>query len=177
MQYDILWANICSELDWGFEMGKVLLHYESNWLGLLLSSSICAHMGQATPDPGCLHMLFPLKRTLCIFRHSCCSPFQQLRSFVHLPSSRLSWVNKTTSVPTLFCNTSFFLNLICSSTKMCYHLADYVFLFLYCSSLPTKWRRKWQPTPVFLPGDYHRQRSLAGYSPQGCKESRTRLSD
>ena len=27
------------------------------------------------------------------------------------------------------------------------------------------WRRKWQPTPVFLPGRFHGQRSLAGYSP------------
>ena len=34
-----------------------------------------------------------------------------------------------------------------------------------------RWRRKWQPTPVFLCGKYHGQRSLAGYSPQGCKES------
>ena len=31
------------------------------------------------------------------------------------------------------------------------------------------WRKKWQPTPVFLPGESHRQKSLAGYSPQGCK--------
>ena len=31
------------------------------------------------------------------------------------------------------------------------------------------WRRKWQPTPVFLPGK-HGQRSLAGYSPWGHKE-------
>ena len=31
------------------------------------------------------------------------------------------------------------------------------------------WRRKWQPTPVFLPGEFHGQRSLAGYSPQGHK--------
>jgi len=38
------------------------------------------------------------------------------------------------------------------------------------------WRRKWQPTPVFLPGKFYGQRSLAGYSPQGCK-SQTRLSD
>ena len=27
------------------------------------------------------------------------------------------------------------------------------------------WRRKWQPTPVFLPGKSHGQRSLGGYSP------------
>ena len=35
------------------------------------------------------------------------------------------------------------------------------------------WRRKWQPTPVFLPGESHGQKSLAGYSPWGCKESDT----
>ena len=31
------------------------------------------------------------------------------------------------------------------------------------------WKRKWQPTPVFLPGKSHGQRSLAGYSSWGCK--------
>ena len=29
----------------------------------------------------------------------------------------------------------------------------------------------WEPTLVFLPGESHGQRSLAGYSPRGCKES------
>ena len=33
------------------------------------------------------------------------------------------------------------------------------------------WRREWQPTPVFLPGESHGQRSLVGYSPWGWKES------
>ena len=33
------------------------------------------------------------------------------------------------------------------------------------------WRREWQPSPVFLPGEFCEQRSLAGYSPQGRKES------
>ena len=32
-------------------------------------------------------------------------------------------------------------------------------------------RRKWHPTPVFLPGESHGQRSMEGYSPQGHKES------
>jgi len=32
------------------------------------------------------------------------------------------------------------------------------------------WRRKWQPTPVFLPGKFHGQKSLEGYSPWGRKE-------
>ena len=31
------------------------------------------------------------------------------------------------------------------------------------------WRRKWQPTPVFLPGESHGQMSLVGYSPGICK--------
>ena len=33
------------------------------------------------------------------------------------------------------------------------------------------WSRKWQPTPVFLPGTLHGQSSLAGYSPWGHEES------
>ena len=35
------------------------------------------------------------------------------------------------------------------------------------------WRREWQPTLVFLPGEFHEQRSLAGYSPCGGKKSDT----
>ena len=35
------------------------------------------------------------------------------------------------------------------------------------------WRRKWQPTPVFLSGKSHGQRSLVGYSLWGHKESDT----
>ena len=38
------------------------------------------------------------------------------------------------------------------------------------------WRREWQPTPAFLPGKSHGQRSLAGYSPWVAK-SQTRLRD
>ena len=38
---------------------------------------------------------------------------------------------------------------------------------------PILWRRKWQATPVFLPGKSHEQRSLAGYSPWSYKESDT----
>ena len=34
-----------------------------------------------------------------------------------------------------------------------------------------EWRRKWQPTPVLLPGESHGWRSLVGYSPWGHEES------
>ena len=35
------------------------------------------------------------------------------------------------------------------------------------------WSRKQQPTPVFMPGESHGQRSLTGYGPRGRKESDT----
>ena len=35
------------------------------------------------------------------------------------------------------------------------------------------WRQKWLPTLVFLPGESHGQKKLAGYSLQGCKQSDT----
>ena len=39
------------------------------------------------------------------------------------------------------------------------------------------WRREWQPTSVFLPGEFPGQRSLVGYSPKGSQKSQTQLSD
>ena len=41
-------------------------------------------------------------------------------------------------------------------------------LDLWAGKIP--WRRKWETTPVFLAGESHGQRSLAGYSPWGHKE-------
>ena len=44
-------------------------------------------------------------------------------------------------------------------------------IFYFLGKIP--WRRKWQPTPVFLLGESHGRRSLVGYSPRGRKESDT----
>ena len=38
------------------------------------------------------------------------------------------------------------------------------------TGLKIPWNRKWHPTPVFLPGKFHGQRSLMGYSPWGHKQ-------
>ena len=35
----------------------------------------------------------------------------------------------------------------------------------------SRWRREWLPIPVFLPGEFHRQRRPASYSPWGLKEA------
>ena len=40
----------------------------------------------------------------------------------------------------------------------------------WVQSLGCPWRRKWQPSPVFWPGEFHGQRSLVGYSPWGRRE-------
>ena len=71
-------------------------------------------------------------------------------------------------------------------TKLCLHLsgtslvAQTVSICLQCGRprfnpwvRKTSWRRKWQPTPVLLPGKFHGWRSLVGYSPWGRKESDT----
>ena len=46
------------------------------------------------------------------------------------------------------------------------HLLHCVCVYLYIFT-HTPWRRKWQPTPVLLPGKFHGQRSLVGYGPWG----------
>ena len=45
--------------------------------------------------------------------------------------------------------------------------------WVWSLGLEDPWRREWQPTPVFLPGEFHGQRSLVDYSPQGHKELNT----
>ena len=39
------------------------------------------------------------------------------------------------------------------------------------------WRRKWQPTPIFLPGKFHGRRSLEGYSPWGRRVRHTEATE
>ena len=48
------------------------------------------------------------------------------------------------------------------------HYIIFIFSYLVRKIL---WRRKRQPTPVFLPGEFHAQRRLVGYNPRGHGES------
>ena len=60
-----------------------------------------------------------------------------------------------------------------------YNLNQFIYILLITSwgfdldYIELIWRRKWQPTPVLLPGKSHGQRSLVGCSPWGHKESDT----
>ena len=58
------------------------------------------------------------------------------------------------------------LSRVFSSTK--FESISYSVFNPWVRNIP--WNRKWQRTPVFLPRKSHEQRSLAGYSPWGCKE-------
>ena len=57
-------------------------------------------------------------------------------------------------------------------SQACFQIPGLLHSYLYYL-LQVPWRRKWQPTPVFLPGESHGWRSLVGYSPQSRKESDT----
>ena len=85
------------------------------------------------------------------------------------------WYTTESSIPLLRC--------VFQKTLTCMGFPDYHWLSgkeCQCRSLrfdswvgKMPWRRAWQPTPVFLPGESHGQRSLVGYSPRGHKESDT----
>ena len=89
-------------------------------------------------------------------------------SFLPLPASGGSWCS-------LACGC-----ILASHVCLHHHMAIALgFLFIYNGYTGTDlgptlvhypWRRKWQPTPVFLPEKSHGQRSLADYSPWGHKE-------
>ena len=59
-------------------------------------------------------------------------------------------------------------------TKFQTHNFIFSSIFFFYGSIVDE-KRKWQPTPVFLPGKSHGHRSLAGYSPRGCKRVRRDL--
>ena len=69
-------------------------------------------------------------------------------------------------------------NLICGSlvAQRLKHLPAMREIWVWSLRRKIPWRRKWQPTPVFLPGESHGRRRLVGYSPRVTK-SRTQLSD
>ena len=66
--------------------------------------------------------------------------------------------------PQSFVTRTTFLSATCQGLKL------KIFSFLWEFSTKYPWRRKWQFTPVFLPGKSHGWRSLVGYSPCGRKE-------
>ena len=106
------------------------------------------------------------------------------RNFCFERVSKMSGRNPVTTLLVIL--TSFYLFIINWFIVRCFSLTSLVAQMV--KRLPTmqetcnlwvrkiSWRRKWQPTPVFLSGKSHGRRNLVGYSPWVAK-SRTRLSD
>ena len=78
------------------------------------------------------------------------------------------------------------------SLSLCFSLSLYIYIYAHGGSgvkhlsqcrrrrfnpwvRKTPWKRKWLPTPVFLPGEFHGQRSLVDCSPRGHKRVRHEL--
>ena len=58
----------------------------------------------------------------------------------------------------------------CSFSQIQFQIRIEVWEYLFAIMSTVSWKRKWQPTPVILPGKSYRQRSLVGYHPCSCKE-------
>ena len=100
-----------------------------------------------------------------------------------LPNCSLEWLNfplghvkisiapntSFTWIPHKISNKNFVISIIFMIKTRT--LADFNFSLNIAAHI--SWRRKWQPTPVFLPEKSHGWKSLAGYIPWGCKESDT----
>ena len=129
---------------------------------------------------GCKHPLLP-----CLLLTSCCASwFLTGHGLVPVrgpgigdPCSRGLGASKLSPVPPLgiFPSLQFTDKMVApmwhsgkESTCQCRRLRRHG-LDPWVGKIP--WRRKWLPSPVFLPGESHGQRSLEGYSPQDCKES------
>ena len=76
---------------------------------------------------------------------------------------RKSFIPK--SVPLAFPVVTFVL-----STPDARHPCQRVRNLLWWATMIVPWRRKWHPTPIFLPGEFYGWKSLAGYSPWSHKE-------
>ena len=70
-----------------------------------------------------------------------------------------------------FCNRLFLMHV--ASPWIFWRTLKLILKLPFVSYYDLVWRRKWQPTPVSLPGKFHGWRSLVGYIPLGCKESDT----
>ena len=64
-------------------------------------------------------------------------------------------------------------------TSLFWHFLSFLIIYIilnfqnFTKCQDILWRKRWQPTPVLLPGKSHGQRSLVGCSPWGCEESDT----
>ena len=81
----------------------------------------------------------------------------------HQGSPKISW-----SVPNLYWVN--WVSLVAQQQRICLQCRSHRRCKFYPWVGKIPWRREWQPTPVFLPGESYGQRSLVGYSPWGHRE-------
>ena len=87
-------------------------------------------------------------------------------------SKQLNHFTFSSSIYEVYNFSTFLFTLVIASLFNFNHLSGYLIVDFICNSLMTNdWRRKWQPTPVFLPGESQGRGSLVGCRLWGCTES------
>ena len=80
----------------------------------------------------------------------------------------MHFVNDCHCYPNFLVDQRFICLLSLRLFSMAVYFSNYIDHQLFLSNYGIIWRRKWQPTPGFLPGEFHGQKNLADYSPWGC---------
>ena len=115
----------------------------------------------------------------CLMHGGCCMKVAEMLMVVNAlsESSLIKWAGRQWGAPRVGDGGWMSLTLGSFSASVWVELVDYTAFWrnhwpqLIKKQVPSfPWRRKWQPTPVFLPGEFHGQRSLVDCSPWGCKE-------
>ena len=116
----------------------------------------------ADTEPLSISMIFVILRLRDKWNHMICNLWNWL--FFTQPNSFAIYLSAHNSFPI---HLSAFLSWYYQT------LSKKVLLSSSLHAMLFQYHYRWQPTPVFLPGEPHRQRNLAGYSPWGHKESDT----
>ena len=144
-----------------FQDGRTVLHSHQQWARVPVAPHPCQLLVFAVIRILAIHGISLLFWFAVLWRHMM---WHTLPSFFH------------SSLPPSFPFLLFFLFLLNNMLPWWLSGKEFTFNAGDVDSIPGSRkiprRRKWQPTPVFLPGKFHRQRSLEGYSPWGHKETR-----
>ena len=126
--------------------------FEINFLSITLFANIFSH------SIGCLFILF-------IVSFAMQKLVSLIRSHLFLLSFLLPWAADLRKCCCDLCQRIRLPRWLSGKESACQ--CRRCWFSLWVGKMP--WKRKWQPTPVFLSGKSHGQRSLADYSPWGCK--------
>ena len=119
-------------------------------------------LGSALQDPGVRLVFLNQEPLSCLYFVTCAGCYKTLPPWLVSPSH-----DRSADLPTQLPRWLSGKESSCQGRRHWFHP--------WVGKIP--WRRKWQPTPVFLPGESHERRSLVGRSPHRVAKNWARLSN